>query len=150
MDTIEIPDIKKHYRIMINKDGLFLKEIKQSDADKKTCKILKKSVLKNDKQQITLHDGRNILVEKKNPYKVGDSILIQLPNQKILEHYKLQKGANAIILKGKNMGFEGEIKEIHNRKTMTEKSAVLIKSAATEIETLKDYIIVVGSSEKGK
>ncbi len=149
MDVVEIPEIKKHCRVLVNKDGLFLAEIKQSDSDKKICRIENKSVLKKGVQQLHLHDGRNVLLAENIAYRPGDSVLIHLPDQKIEAHYKLEKGSRVILINGKNKGIGGEIKDIRNRKTMLEKSTVLVKSDAKEIETLKEYIMVT-STEKGK
>jgi len=181
MDVVGVEEIRKYYRVLLSKNGLFLEEIKHTEADKKVCKIIKKTTIKRNVQQLNLHDGRNILVksaqrrntnsteigdntnaQRRNTksaeiggisnsdgqYKVGDSVLIQLPEQNILNHYRLQKGNSVIILKGKNAGANGEIKEIYNRKTMTEKSTIIIKTGTGSVETLKEYVIVI--SGKGE
>ncbi len=141
MDVIEIPDAKKYYRIDVNKNGLYLNTIKEDDADKKLCKITGKTTLKGGLTQINLHDGRNIIL-KKNAYKAGDSLLIHLPDQKILKHFKLQKGEKATIISGKNIGIRGSIEDIKRRKTMLEKSTATIKTGEKEIQTLLDYVMV--------
>lgn len=141
MDIVEIPDIKKYYRINTNKSGLYLEDIKETEADRKLCKIVGKTTLKGGLTQLNLHDGRNIIL-KKNAYNVGDSLLIHLPDQKILRHIKFQKGEPAMIISGKNMGIRGKINDIKRRKTMLEKSTVTIKTAEKEIETLLDYAMV--------
>ena len=75
-------------------------------------------------------------------YDVGDSLLIHLPDQKVIKHFKFQKGEPATIASGKNRGTRGKIHEIHKRKTMLEKSTVTIKSGDKDIETLLDYAMV--------
>jgi len=141
MDIIEIPEAKKFYRIGINKSGLTLEPIKEADADKKLCKITGKVTVKGGLTQLNLHDGRNIIL-KKDAYSVGDSLLIHLPDQKIVKHYKFQKGEPAMIVSGKNRGIRGKIHDIKKRKTMLEKSTVTIKSGDKDIETLLDYAMV--------
>jgi small subunit ribosomal protein S4e len=141
MDVVEIPDMKKVFRVDIDKHGLFLKEINPEDSDKKLCRIKGKRSVKKGLTQLTLHDGRNILT-KDSGYKVGDSLLIKIPEQTILKHFKLEKDIPVIVISGKNMGAKGKIKEIYNRKTMLEKSRVLIETKDGEIETSKDYVMV--------
>ena len=141
MDVVEIPDAKKFYRMMINKHGLYLQEIKEADAGRKLCKITGKKSVPGGMTQINLHDGRNLLL-KKDAYGVGDSLLVQIPDQKVIKHFKLQKGEPATIISGKNMGISGKIQDIKKRKHMLEKSTVTIKTGSKGIETLLSYAMV--------
>lgn len=146
MDTIEIPDAGKHYRVNVNDKGIFIEKIKADEAGKKLCMITGKKTLKKGVEQLNLHDGRSMLLAKeargKGVYSVHDSIVISLPDQKITKHYRLEKGSPAFIFSGKNVGAKGTIKEVKTRKSMTEKSTVAIRSEDKEIETLKDYVFV--------
>jgi small subunit ribosomal protein S4e len=141
MDVVETLDDKKAYRVNINRSGLFLDKIVPESAGRKLCKITGKTTLKGGLQQISFHDGRNIVV-KKDDYKRGDSVLMSLPDQKILKHFKLAKGEQATVIAGTNVGVKGKIKEIVKRKTMLEKSTVTIQSGEKELETLLDYVMV--------
>ncbi|MCD6591134.1 MAG: 30S ribosomal protein S4e [Candidatus Aenigmarchaeota archaeon] len=141
MDVIEIPSAKKAYRVVIENQGLTLKEIKPEEANKKLCRIQNKTTVKSGVIQLNLHDGRNILTEN-NSYKPNDSVLIELPSQKILKHFKFEKGAPATIVSGRNLGTKGKIKEIKDRKTMMETSLVIIETTNGDIETIKDYVFV--------
>ncbi len=142
MDVVSFPEIKKHYRAFPSKKGLELKEIKEADSTKKLCAVKGKHVINDGKVQISLHDGRVIVLEKKEKYKPGDSVLIELPSQKILQHFELKEGENAVVIAGNNIGAEGKIKLIHSRKTMFEKSRVVVTTKDGEIETLKEYVLV--------
>ncbi|MFH1978509.1 MAG: 30S ribosomal protein S4e [Candidatus Aenigmatarchaeota archaeon] len=140
MDVIELPDAKEAYRVVLNRRGIILKKIK-SDSDKKLCLIKNKVSVKKGHFQLNLHDGRNILLKTgADAYKTGDSIVIQLSDNKILKHYKLEKGVPAFIYAGKNMGVSGTIKEIKKKKTMVEKSVIIFKTDEKEMETLKGYV----------
>ena len=141
MDVIEIPEAKKYFRVLVNKSGFYLDSIKETEADKKLCKIVGKTTIKGGLTQLNLHDGRNIVL-KKDAFGVGDSLIISLPEQKIVKHFKFQKGEAAIIVSGKNMGMKGKIHDIKRRKTMLEKSTVTIKTGEKDIETLLDYAMV--------
>jgi small subunit ribosomal protein S4e len=141
MDIVEISSIKKSFRVDIDKHGLVLKEISDADADKKLCRVKGKRSVKKGIFQITLHDGRNILT-KESGYKNGDSLLIKIPDQTVIKHFKFEKNTPAVVISGKNMGMRGKIKAIHERKYMFEKSRVLIETGSGDIETSKDYILV--------
>jgi small subunit ribosomal protein S4e len=142
MDVIEIPETKQHFRMITKKTGLGLEELDESDASSKTCKITGKTTLKKGMMQLNLHDGRNILVTKRDTYKPGDSVVISLPGQKIIKHLKLEKGSHGFITAGRNIGIWGKIKDIESKEHMLEKPTVTIDSGHSEIKTLKDYIFV--------
>ena len=144
MDVVEIPEVGEFFRMNINKNGLFLEKIKQDETNRKICKITKKTTVSGGKCQLNLHDGRCIIVENPKTYKVGDSLTINLPDQKILKHLKLEKNASALVINGRNVGTTGKIKEIKERKFMQEKASVTLDIKGKIIETLKDYVMVIG------
>jgi len=168
MDIIEISGTGNQYMVSVNKRGLFLDGIKAAETSQKLCMITGKKTIKAGAEQLNLHDGRNILIwkdhlkqtnkvvkhgtgkDKDHNYKVQDSVVISLPDQKIVKHYKLEKGGHAFIFSGKNVGTSGTIKEVKTRTSMTEKSTVKIKSGEREIETLKDYVFVGELKGNGK
>jgi len=141
MDTVEFVSAKKRYRMVPHTVGLALTEIGPKEACKKLCMIKRKTVIKGGKTQITLHDGRNMLVGKDSGYRNGDSLLIELPGQKILHHWQIKEGVPAIVFRGKNSGISGRIKSVHEKKRMQEKSRVVIETKDGDIETLKDYVL---------
>ncbi len=109
-DVISIPEMKMNFRIIPEKNKLVAKEIDEKEAKLKICKIIGKRAVKGGKIQFNLHDGRNILGE--NSYKVQDSLLIELPEQKVLEHFPLQEKMIAFVFKGKNAGKHGVIEKV--------------------------------------
>ncbi|RLJ09292.1 MAG: 30S ribosomal protein S4e [Candidatus Aenigmatarchaeota archaeon] len=149
MDIVEIPETNQYFRVSVNKHGLCLEEIDKSKANAKLCKITGKTIVNGGVTQLNLHDGRNVLVEK-DVYKVGDSVLIGLPDQKIIKHFKFEPGADALIVSGRNKGLKGKVKEIKKRKTMLERGVVKIDVKGKEIETAKKYIIVGNPDLKGE
>lgn len=150
MDSIAIKGTAEHFRIMLGPNGLLLHKIEASDANRKLCIIRKKYTMKGNVQCISLHDGRVLLLGKeKTEYKPGETIEIEIPNRNIIGRFKIEKGANAMIISGKNMGIHGKIKEVRDRKFMTEKSTVILESGGKEIETLKEYVMATGSRKEG-
>lgn len=147
MDVLAIPKIKKFYRVTTSKDGLKLVDIEEKEAGKKLCKITDKSVLAGGKIQLNLHDGRNILLEKsEKSYKTGDSVLLDVPSQKIVEHISLEKGTMILVFEGKDMGHVGKVKEIVVSESK-EPNKVVFESDGMEDETIIDHVIVVGKAK---
>ena len=115
MDVIDIPNLKKSYRVIPTKQGLGLLEIPSKEAKLKLCRIKGKFTVRGGKLQLSLHDGRNILIEAKGKdvFKTGDSVLVEMPSQKIIDHIKLEKGNLGIIIGGQNTGELVKIKDLY-------------------------------------
>jgi len=141
MDVIEIPDAHEYYRVDMSKNGLYLDKIQKHETEAKLCRINKKTVVKGGIFQLGLHDGRCILTKSKS-YNVGDSVLIGLPKQNIIKHFKLHSGEEALIIAGKNMGTRGKVKDVNKRESILGRGTVKIESHKKEIGTLKDYVMV--------
>lgn len=139
MDVIEIPAVKKYFRVLISTKGhLALFETDAADAKIKPCKVKGKSQL-GKKIQLNLYDGKNIIVDK-SEQKVGDSVLLEIPSKKIKETLKLEKGSNIFLLGGSNIGKTGIVEDIKGKK-------IVFKLGEESAETLKKYAFVIG---KGK
>lgn len=149
MDTITIPKTKKYYRIIPKKGKLTLVEITKEKSTHKLCKITGKTTTKKNITQLNLHDSRNILIKNKKDaqvYKVGDTLEISLPGQEIKKHLKLEKGSIGIIIHGKHEGEIGKIKDI-KKIIGLQKNKATITTDKKDIETLKDYIFVIGKDK---
>jgi small subunit ribosomal protein S4e len=110
-DTLEVAG--SAYRLVPAKSGFKLAEIKADEARKKLCKITGKSVVRAGKIQLALHDGRSIIVDKTES-KVGDSLLLGLPEQKMEDTYKLEQGSLVLVTRGLNMGRVAKIRTIEH------------------------------------
>jgi small subunit ribosomal protein S4e len=139
MDTVSLPDVKEYYRILLKENGkLELVKIDEKEATTKVCKINGKGQSEK-KTQLRLSDGRTILVEK-GEYKTADSVVINVPDQKITSHLKFEKGALVLITAGKRIGNIGTVAEIKG-------DVVKIASKDGDYETLKKYCYVVGKQK---
>jgi small subunit ribosomal protein S4e len=139
MDVITIPKIKKHLRIIPMQDGLHLLEIEEKEAKIKLCRINNKTTVRKSRTQLNLHDGKNILVDK-DAYATGDSVVIEVPANNILEHIKFERGGTGLIIKGKNAGKLVKIKNIG-------KGKVECEMEGKDAEVAKNYILVVGKDK---
>ncbi|MFH1431773.1 MAG: 30S ribosomal protein S4e [archaeon] len=150
MDVITIPKIDKNYRIIPKEGKLIIVEIPKEKSTIKICKITGKTTIKNGQTQLNLHDSRNILIKNEKDakaFKVGDTIEITLPDQQIKKHIKLEKGNLGLIIHGKHEGEIGKIKEIKIINGLQKNKATITTEENKDIETLKDYIFVIGKDK---
>ncbi|NOZ81646.1 MAG: 30S ribosomal protein S4e [Candidatus Micrarchaeota archaeon] len=133
-DVVSIPEADEHYRLVPSRKGLKLVKIKSSEADKKISKISDKTMVKGGKLQLNLSDGRNILTDDRK-FKTHDSVLISLPDQKILKHLKLEKNAAVVVVSGSH---RGELAKFVERKG----NMVVLESESKFEQPLKSVIVV--------
>jgi len=139
MDIIEIKKSNKYFRIVLDKDKISLIPIDKNEATLKPCKVIGKTKVRGQ-TQLNLYDGKNILV-KEDDYKPGDTVVTQLPQQKIKENIRLEKGCCIYLIGGKHSGDIGNVEDIVSNK-ITYK-----REKGEVIETLKKYVFVVGKDK---
>lgn len=144
-DVVSLPRVKKNFRITPSKKGIVPVEISAEEAKKKICKIVGKVLVKKGKMQLNLHDGKNILVDK-DDYKTGDSLLVELPSLKILDHIKLEKGMTGIVSRGADAGAVGKVKDVIVTATK-EPAKIIYETKGGEEEALKDRFFVLGKEK---
>lgn len=133
-DIISIPKIEKYYRVVPFEKGLRVIEIDKSEANKKICKVVNKTVVKKGKIQLNLHDGKNLLFD--NSVKTNYSLLLELPSLKVLDVLPFEVGNLAITKKG----FIGRISE-YDKKNRT---VVLKDENNNTYSTTIEYVYVIG------
>ncbi len=138
-DRIYIKKLEKTFSLYLTKKGkLIIQEINKERALKKPCKVIGKKNIKGNKIQINLYDGKNLITDKKD-FKVGDTLILDLKKNNIIDCLKLAKGAFVFIIGGKHIGNIGKISEIDN------KISVVIEDKTFKIS--KENIFVI---EKGE
>jgi small subunit ribosomal protein S4e len=138
-DIVTIVPLNQHYLITINRRGkLAPLTIPEKQSATKIVKITNKITLKGGKQQLATMDGRSFPAPQ-DPCHTGDSLLIELPSQKILEHIILAKGTRAFIFKGRHMGHVITIENI-------EGNIIAFSEDKIPHETQKDFTIVIGNA----
>jgi len=145
MDVVAIKKLGKFYRIVPYEKGLKAIEISEDEAKEKILKIENKTLLKGKKVQLNLHDGRNMIVEK-DIYKSGDSLLVELPSNKIIKHVKLEPGNTALIVKGKNSGDIVKIKEFIVTRSR-EPNKVICEMDDKKLEVIQGYVMIIGEEK---
>lgn len=142
MDLIHLPALKATYRISLDNHGRLIHiPVKDKERHVKICRIIGKTKVKGGKIQLNLNDARNVLVEK-DAYKMGDSVLLEVPSQKILQHFKLEKGAAVLLVGGKHAGQTGTLDAIEGDKIS------YTRDGETAL-TLKKYVFIIGKEKPG-
>ena len=139
-DIVSVPTVKKQYRMVLNVKGkLTTVAIPDNEAALKICKVVGKHSMKGGKVQVSLHDGRTLLIEKQ--IHVGDSIVLRMPEIKIEQVFELKKDAYIYLIKGKRAGNHGLLREISGNRIMYQ------DKEGNNVETLKKYAIVIGQNK---
>lgn len=140
LDNLSLPSSNEYYRIVYDTKGrLQLLPISKNESGTKICKVINKTAVKGAKVQLNLNDGRNMLVDKKSA-NTYDTLIIEVPSQKIIQHLVLEKGALIYLLGGKHIGTMGTIETI-------EGDEITFKTNNQLIATAKKYALVVGKDK---
>ena len=144
MDTVSLgPPLNEHFRMVKDRRGkLGLVPIPEAEASVKIGRIRFKHTVPSGRVEVTLHDGRNPLVAPDTPYKVGDSVKIQLPDQKVVTHLALGPGKLAYVSGGSHVGELARVTRIEVRSS-SQPNRVHFKEG---FSTIKEYVFVVGDS----
>jgi small subunit ribosomal protein S4e len=143
MDVVTLKKSKEHFRVLFNKKGILQAlPITETEASVKPCKIIGKTVLPQGKLQLNCGDGKNILITKKDTYKLGDTIILSIPDQKVQDSFTLEKGSTVYFTGGKMMGKQGVIHDIKGDVI----EFVQGKDKAVH-ETRKEYAFVLGKDK---
>ncbi len=150
-DVISFPDLGKHYRVLMNsRKKLFLHPIDEKEAGIKVARIIRKQMVKGGKVQLTSLDGRNFLVDDPKKYYTGDTLVISIPDQKILQHIPMKEGALIYIYFGAKVGSIGTLTERRiEHKSYGNTRFIKYKDYKTgeEKETIEEYAVVIGEEK---
>tara|TARA_Y100000590_G_scaffold114316_1_gene130274 strand:+ start:7888 stop:8604 length:717 start_codon:yes stop_codon:yes gene_type:complete len=133
MDVIELENANDIYRL-VPKNGqtLFPIKINENEKSKKLVKVKSKTSIRGGRTQLGFHDGRTVITD--TSANVGDTCLLQIPEQKILDVIKFEKNSQVIIIKGTNAGRVGTINEIKEGTfTLPKRISLLIDDNTVEI-----------------
>ena len=145
MDVVELENVTDAYRL-VPAEGTMLKPVKinESEKTKKLAKVTSKKSIKGNKTQLGFHDGRSLISDEK--VNVGDSCLMNIPEGKITEVIKLEKGCEAIVTKGVNVGHVGKVEEIKEGTFVLPRMASM-KLGERQIQIPTEIIMAVGKDK---
>lgn len=145
MDVVELQNVKDVYRL-VPLNGKLLQPLKINDSEKtkKLARVTSKVTIKGGKTQLGFHDGRTIISD--TDVNVGDTCLLQVPEQKIIEVVKLEQGCQALVTSGINAGQTGKVETIEEGTFILPRRA-LLALGERKIEIPTDIIMAVGKEE---
>lgn len=108
-DSGEPEKVSLNYKLEIINRKFKLVEISAKEAETKIVKIIGKKIIGKNKIQMNLGDGQNILTKEK--FSVGDSVVLNTKETKIVKILPLKEGAKIEIVLGKHAGEKGELIE---------------------------------------
>jgi len=139
-DVISIPTSNQQYRMLKDEKGMFYLSSLEEVEGRKLARIENTPSIKGKKQQLNLSDGSNKLAE--GEFKVGDSLVLSLPDKSIEDRIGFEVGNLAMVVGGKHSGQTGKIKEIITVKSSQHNRVII--SGDKEFETIEDYVYMIG------
>lgn len=158
MDVISIRDVDEHYRVLPFRGRMVLHQISEEESNSKILAITGKRPIKGGNVQISLEDGRNLVLNPESEersekvleeYELSDSLHISLPDQDILDHFRLKEGNYCLIVDGEHMGKHGSLREIKETYGPKGASTITIETSdETESFTSAiEYALILGEEE---
>jgi small subunit ribosomal protein S4e len=141
--VITLPLLDQQYRMMKDEKGMFYLSLLESGVARKLARIKNKTTINGKKLQLNLSDGSNKLAE--GEFKVGDSLVLSIPEKNIEERIEFKVGNLAMVVGGKHTGQTGKIKEIIKVKS-SQPNRVII-SGDKEFETIEEYVYMIGADQ---
>lgn len=140
MDVVTVVKTKLSHRMLMDYKGR-LQLVPIDDAEKgwKLARIDNKKVVRKGMVQLNLHDGRCIVLPK-DQYKTGDVLKIEVPSQKVMKAFKLEKGSMALLVGGSHPGSVQTIETYQIRRG----SAPNLVTFKEGFGTVKENVFVVG------
>ncbi len=139
-DVLTLPETKQSFTLVFTPQGkLAVKELKEAESKIKISKIIGKAYLPKKKVQLNLFEGINIIVDK-DTYKVGDSVIISLPDYKVKQHIALEKGVMLYLLSGQHTSEIATVVDIADEK-------IMCKTKEAEFAVHKRQIFIIGKDK---
>ncbi len=144
-DLVTVVPEKKTFRVLFSKKGkLRLSEEKFGEKEK-LCKVVGKKNIAKGVVQLATNDGRTMR-QKKIEVLVGDSLLIQVPEQKLLKVLKQGPKKTVLVIDGKHIGSVANVKDFVAG-TMKRPKLVTLETKKGEFKTVESNIIIVGDNK---
>ena len=138
MDVLTIKEIEKNFRLINKKGKIDLIEIDDDESKIKPYKINNKRKVRKG-VQLNLSSGENIIVNDKD-YSIGDTLILKIPEKKIINHIKFEVGCYVYVTKGKHIGRVGVVKDVKDKN-------IIVEINKEPFEIKKENIFVIGKDK---
>jgi len=144
-DVVSVPKEGKSFRLVPSPDGLVPVEVVSTEAGLKLCRVRSKVKISGGHIQFGFHDGRSLLDDKLSA-SCGDTIVMKVPNQSVLESVKLAKGSTGLVVSGERAGQVGRIVSV-KKGTSSREKMVALSLPSGETELPERLIFAVGTEK---
>ena len=103
----------ENYRISLSKNKKIILEKISGNFNNKILKVIGKKIIRDNKIQLNLIDGRNLIYNEK--IAIGDSVVFNFDSRKIEKVIRLETGKTGFIIGGKHTGQKGKIEGVIER-----------------------------------
>ena len=144
-DILAFREREEYYRVFPDEGGrLSLTPVDADAAGSKLGKIVGKQQIPGGDTQLTLHDGRTLLVEDDTSYSSNDSIVVSNNEEEVVAHFTYEEGALVTAVRGAHAGRIGRIEEIQVTPGSSDNN-VLIEDfeGDDDFETVEEYVVVI-------
>lgn len=132
-DVVSVPKEGKSFRLVPSPDGLVPRVIVSTEAGLKLCRVKSKVKTTGGHIQFGFHDGRSLL-DDKLAASCGDTVIMKVPVQAVVDSVKLAKGATGLVISGERAGQVGRIISVKKGTSSREKMIALsLPSGETEL-----------------
>ncbi|MFH1224782.1 MAG: hypothetical protein V1676_03180 [Candidatus Diapherotrites archaeon] len=147
-DIVELKSSNKRYRVMFDgKRRIVLGEINAKGKLEGIAKVTGKGNVKGGKVQLHTSSGITLLAGKHDA-KVGDSIKLEMPENKISGIYSMKEGNTAYITGGTHTGVIAKITKVVEG-TMARGKLVSLEAKGSEFGTAEKNVFVIGEKQAG-
>lgn len=140
LDVLSVKETKENFTIILNPlKKLEIKKIESSEANFTLSKVIGKKKTGKEVTQVNLHNGTNILL-KKDDVKVGDTLVLSIPEMKVKDKLPLENDSQVYIIKGKHTGKTGVVEK-------KEDSVILCRIDEGTFELSNNQVVVIGKNK---
>ena len=144
-DILVFVEREEFYRVFPGEGGrLSLTPIDAESAGSKLGKVVEKRHVPGGDLQLTLHDGRTLVVEDDSPYSSNDSIVVSNDSEEVVAHFTYEEGALVTAVRGAHAGRIGTIDEIQVTPGSSDNNVLIEDFEGDEdFETVEEYVVVI-------
>ncbi|PSQ18152.1 30S ribosomal protein S4e [Halobacteriales archaeon QS_8_69_73] len=144
-DILAFREREEYYRVFPDEGGrLSLTPVDADAAGSKLGKIVDKRQIPGGDTQLTLHDGRTLLVEDDTSYSSNDSIVVSNDSEEVVAHFTYEEGALVTAVRGAHAGRIGRIEEIQVTPGSSDNNVRIEDfEGDDDFETVEEYVVVI-------
>ena len=149
-DILAFTEREEYYRVFPGQGGrLSLTPIDEDSAGSKLGKVVEKRHVPGGDLQLTLHDGRTLVVDEDTPYDGGDSLVVSNRDSEVVAHFEYEEGALVTAVDGEHAGEVGVVDEIQvtpgsgDNIVRVSQGGESESSGSDGFETVEDYVVVI-------